>query len=270
MNTASAFWTRVQALEERLDHLDHTALSTMSDADKVTAMTRMRRLADRMGAGAAVITNAADRAKATEHTTGTPLPDFLAMKEGRTSSQGIGVVKRASKLAHHPGVRDVALAGDVSPDHATAIGEQLEKLSRDLMRGDQVDRAASLFLDRAPTTPPGQLRRATPQILEEVAPEAVPSPHDEAARLAAQRSRAVKDRRLMWGSDGDGSTWFSGQIAAGGNTTIPTHGEDSARAGNPTHGKSSARTADLDAEKGRAQTADPNLGEDSTKAALVA
>jgi hypothetical protein len=40
MDTASAFWMRVQALEEHLDRLDYTALSAMSDADKVTAMTR--------------------------------------------------------------------------------------------------------------------------------------------------------------------------------------------------------------------------------------
>jgi hypothetical protein len=45
-----------------------------------------------------------------------------------------------------------------------------------------------------------------------VAPEAVPSPDDEAARIAAQRRRAIKNRRLAWGSDGDGSTWFSGQL----------------------------------------------------------
>ncbi|MCI1749713.1 MAG: HNH endonuclease, partial [Acidipropionibacterium sp.] len=56
------------------------------------------------------------------------------------------------------------------------------------------------------------LKRATQKILEEVAPEAAPSPGDEAARIAAQRSRAVKDRRLVWGSDGEGSTWFSGQL----------------------------------------------------------
>ncbi|MCI1749393.1 MAG: HNH endonuclease [Acidipropionibacterium sp.] len=212
MDTESAFWTRVQALEEHLDRLDYTALSTMSDADKVTAMTRIRRLADRMTAGAAVVTDAADKANATDHTTGTPLPDFLAKTEGRTPSQGIGVVKRASKLAHHPGVRDAALAGDVPPDHATAIGEELGKLPQDQLSPEQVDRAAGLFLDRAATTPPGQLRKATKKILEEVAPEAAPSPGDEAARLAAQRNRAVKDRRLVWGSDGEGSTWFSGQL----------------------------------------------------------
>lgn len=80
------------------------------------------------------------------------------------------------------------------------------------MSGDQVDRAAGLFLDRATTTPPGQLKRATQTILQEVAPEAAPSPGDEAARIAAQRSRAVKDRLLIWGSDGDGSTWFRGQL----------------------------------------------------------
>ncbi|MCI1749157.1 MAG: 13E12 repeat family protein [Acidipropionibacterium sp.] len=212
MDATSAFWTRVQALEEHLDSLDYSALSTMSDADKVTAMTRLRKLADRISAGAAVVTDAAYRANATEHTTGTPLPDFLATKEGRTSGQGIGVVKRASKLAHHPGVRDAALAGDVSPDHATAIGEELGKLPQDQLSPEQVDQAAGLFLDRATTTPPGQLKRATKKILEEVAPEAAPSPDDEAARIAAQRSRAVKDRRLVWGSDGEGSTWFSGQL----------------------------------------------------------
>ncbi|MCI1747486.1 MAG: HNH endonuclease [Acidipropionibacterium sp.] len=212
MDTASAFWTRVQALEEHLDSLDYTVLSTMSDADKITAMTRMRRLADRMSAGAAVITDAVDKANATDHTTGTPLSDFLAKTEGRTSSRGLGEVKRASKIAHHPGVRDAALAGDVSPDHAAVIGEELRKFPRGQMSSEQVDRAAGLFLDRAATTPPERLRKATAQILEEVAPETAPSPGDEAARIAAQRRRAIKNRRLAWGSDGEGSTWFSGQL----------------------------------------------------------
>jgi hypothetical protein len=212
MDAVSGFRTRLQAIREQLDGLDYMVLPRMSDAEMVAAMAEMRRLADRMSAGAAVVTDAVDKANATDHTTGTPLPDFLAMKEGRTPSQGIGVVKRASKLAHHPGVRDAALAGDVSPDHATAIGEELGKLPQDQMSPEQVDRAAGLFLDRAATTPPGQLRKATQKILEEVAPEAVPSPGDEAARIAAQRSRAVKDRRLVWGSDGEGSTWFSGQL----------------------------------------------------------
>jgi hypothetical protein len=170
MDTASAFWTRVQALEEHLDSLDYSVLSTMSDADKVTAMTRIRRLANRMSAGAAVITDAVDKANATDHTTGTPLSDFLAMKEGRTSSRGLGEVKKASKIAHHPGVRDAALAGDVSPDHAAVIGEEIRTLPRGQMSGEQVDRAAGLFLDRAATTPPERLCKATAQILETVAP----------------------------------------------------------------------------------------------------
>ncbi|MCI1747943.1 MAG: HNH endonuclease [Acidipropionibacterium sp.] len=212
MDAVSGFRTRLQAIREQLDGLDYTVLSAMSDVDIVDTMTEMRAISDRMIAGAAVVTDAAFRANATEHTTGTPLGDFLAAAEGRTPSQGIGVVKRASKLAHHPDVRDAALAGDVSPDHATAIGEELGKLPQGQLSGEQVDRAAGLFLDRAANTPPGQLRKAAQQILQEVAPEAAPSPGDEAARLAAQRSRAVKGRRLVWGSDGEGSTWFSGQL----------------------------------------------------------
>lgn len=69
MELTSAFRTRIQALEENLDSLDHAVLSAMSDADKVTAMTRMRRLASRMVAGAAVVTNPADAAKTTDHAT---------------------------------------------------------------------------------------------------------------------------------------------------------------------------------------------------------
>ncbi|MCI1747472.1 MAG: HNH endonuclease [Acidipropionibacterium sp.] len=212
MDAVSGFRTRLQAIREHLDGLDYTVLPRMSDAEIVAMMTEMRSLADRMVTGAAVVTDAAYRANATDHTAGTPLGDFLAAAEGRTPSQGIGVVKRASKLAQNPKVKDAALSGDVSPDHATAIGEELGKLPHGQLSDEQVDQAAGLFLDRAATTPPGQLKRATKKILEEVAPEAAPSPGDEAARIAAQRSRAVKDRRLVWGSDGEGSTWFSGQL----------------------------------------------------------
>ncbi|MCI1749079.1 MAG: DUF222 domain-containing protein [Acidipropionibacterium sp.] len=212
MDDVSGFRTRLQAIREQLDGLDYTVLPRMSDAEMVATMTEMRAISDRMVAGAAVVTDAVDKANATDHTTGTPLSDFLAMKEGRTSSRGLGEVKRASKIAHHRVCATPPWPVTCRPDHAAVIGEEIRKLPRDRMSGEQVDRAAGLFLERAATTPPERLRKATAQILEEVAPQAVPSSHDEAARIAAQRSRAIKNRRLTWGSDGDGSTWFSGQL----------------------------------------------------------
>lgn len=131
MGTSSDFETRIQVIEDTFESLDYTDVSRMPDEKIVDMVTRVRNLADRVAALAAIVITTADTAKATDHTTGTPLGDFLAAAEGRTPSQGIGVVKRASKLAHHPDVRDAALAGIVSPDHATAIGEELGKLPQD-------------------------------------------------------------------------------------------------------------------------------------------
>ncbi|QCV87486.1 DUF222 domain-containing protein [Acidipropionibacterium jensenii] len=212
MDDTSEFWRGIAVIEDALTALDLTGIAAMTDAQKVTAMTRIRTLEGRVSAAAAVATDAVARSCATERTTGTPLADFLATTEGRTPSQGLGQVFRASRITADPRIRDAALSGRVGPDHAAAIGDQLRTMPRDQMTPDQRDAAADRFLQIAGTTTPGRIGRATPKILEEVAPQAAPPPHDAAAQAAARRRRAVAARRLVWSRDGQGSVHLRGQL----------------------------------------------------------
>lgn len=135
MDDTSEFWRGIAVIEDALTALDLTGIAAMTDAQKVTAMTRIRTLEGRVSAAAAVATDAVARSCATERTTGTPLADFLATTEGRTPSQGLGQVFRASRITADPRIRDTALSGRVGPDHAAAIGDQLRTMPRDQMTG---------------------------------------------------------------------------------------------------------------------------------------
>ncbi len=212
MEPVSDFWAATRVISQALDGLDHTALSTMPDTEKVQAMTCLRTLARRLDTSARVVTDAVAKSCATERATGLALSDFLAKEEGRSSSQGIGEVHRASAITANGTVRDAALAGTITPDHAVAIGQQLRQLPLDEMSADEKDAAAGKFIDAARTTAPGQLSRRTASVLEAAAPRLAPSAADRAARAAALRRQAEAERKFCWGSDDHGSIWFSGKV----------------------------------------------------------
>lgn len=205
------FWDMTRVIGEALDSFDPAQTARLPDDQKVAAMTRIRGLAGRLDAAAAVVTDQVARASAAEHVTGTPLPDFLATREGRTASDGLGQVFQAARIAGHDAVRDAALAGRVSPRHAETIGDQLRHMPEALDAG-QVDAAAQAFLDQAPTTTPGRLGRRADKILETVAPDLAPSPGGRAAAAERRRRRAVAGRRLSWWNDGEGSIRLAGRL----------------------------------------------------------
>lgn len=206
------FWEITRVIGEALDAFEPAQVACMLDDQKIQAMTRIRGLAGRLDAAAAVVTDAVARANASEHATGTPLSDFLATSEGRTPREGLGETYRASRIAGNPAVRDAALSGQVSPRHAQAIGDQLAHMPTDRMDAAQADAAAQAFLGQAPATTPGRLRRHADSILEQVAPDLAPAPDDTAARAALRRRRAVANRRFAWWNDTEGSIHFSGQV----------------------------------------------------------
>jgi len=212
MEPVSDFWAATRVISQALDGLDHAALSAMPDTEKVQAMTCLRTLARRLDTSARVVTDAVAKSCATERATGLALSDFLAKEEGRSSSQGIGEVHRASAITANGSVRDAALAGTITPDHAVAIGQQLRQLPLDEMSADEKNAAAGKFIDAARTTAPGQLSRRTASVLEAAAPRLAPSAADRAARAAALRRQAEAERKLCWGSDDHGSIWFSGKV----------------------------------------------------------
>lgn len=210
---ARDFWELTRVVEEALDAFDHSDDSRMPEAQKVAAMTRARALADRMVALATVYTDLAARSRATEKTTGTPLPDYLATTEGRTPSEANGLVHQASRMSADPRVRDAALAGDVSPGKAAAIAGVLGDLPRHDMTPWQRKAAAERLLEQAAggaTT--RQIAGSADRVLEQVAPDLAPSATQKAAELERRRRRAVKDRGFHFAETGQGSIRFWGQL----------------------------------------------------------
>lgn len=212
MEQVSDFWAATRVISEALDGLDHAAVSHMSDTEKVRAMTCLRTLSRRLDVSARVVTDVVSKACAVDRATGLMLSDFLAREEGRSASEGLGEVHRAAAITANSQVRDAALAGTITPEHAVAIGQQMRTLPVGEMTRDEEDAAAGQFIDAARSTAPGQLSRKTASILETAAPRLAPSPRDRAGRTAARRKHAVAERRFCWGEDGNGSIWFSGKL----------------------------------------------------------
>lgn len=199
-----------EVIGNTLDRLDHASAASMSDTQLLDAMTRMRHLAARMEAEAAVWTSAA--ALATQRATGTPLCDYLATTEARTSKEAQGVVHQAHRITADPQVARAALAGQVPPAKAAAIGRVLGELPADRMTGDQRRAAAAELINQAASSTTRQITGSGERILERVAPDLAPSPADRAALLERQRRRALNDRHLAFGAEQDGAVRFWGQL----------------------------------------------------------
>ncbi|AXE38748.1 HNH endonuclease signature motif containing protein [Acidipropionibacterium virtanenii] len=207
------FWELSGVIEQALDAIDHTGDSRMPDTQKVAAMRRARALADQMVALAAVYTDLVARSSATERTTGTPLSDYLAVTEGRSSSEANGLVHQAGRITADPRVRDAALAGTVSPGKAAAAGAVLRDLPRHDMSEAQRRAAAETLIDQAAggvTT--GQIARSADRVLEQVAPDLAPTPDGRAAEAERRRRRAVRERHLTFADTGRGSARIFGQL----------------------------------------------------------
>ncbi|ALN14714.1 hypothetical protein ASQ49_04830 [Acidipropionibacterium acidipropionici] len=203
----------IRDAEGLLNSLDHTGDARMSDTQKVTAMNRVRGLADRMAALAAVYTDLVARSGATEKTAGTPLSDYLALTEGRSSSEANGLVHQASRIGADPQVRDAALAGTVSPSKAAAAGAVLRELPRHDMSEAQRRAAAGVLIDQAAAgATTRQISRSGDKVLEQVAPKLAPTAEGRAAETERRRRQAIRERHLTLTDTGKGSVRILGQV----------------------------------------------------------
>ncbi|ALN15213.1 hypothetical protein ASQ49_07935 [Acidipropionibacterium acidipropionici] len=206
-------WQTVKVIEEALDLLDHSCAATMNPTQTLAAMRAVRRLSDRMTAEAAVWTDRAAKTCAAEKTTGTGLSDYLAVTEGRSSSEANGLVHQAGRITADPRVRDAALAGTVSPGKAAAAGAVLRELPRHDMTESQREAAAGALLEQAiggATT--RQIARSADRVLEQVAPELAPTAAGRAAEAERRRQRALRERELNFAEDGRGSVRLWGRL----------------------------------------------------------
>ena len=114
-------------------------------------------------------------------------------------------------LAAHGQVAEAALGGGIGVGQARAIHKVLTELPAALTE-EQRQRAEGFLVEKAATTPAGELGRLTRAVLEQVTPEHVPSAEQEQRRLDEQARRALSRRSLTFRSDDDGSVLIRGSL----------------------------------------------------------
>ncbi|WP_370585938.1 DUF222 domain-containing protein [Tessaracoccus sp. MC1756] len=98
----------------------------------------------------------------------------------------------------------------MSAQQAAAISKGIAALPD--LPAEVVTRVAETFVARAAGVPARKLARLAPDVLATVAPQHALRDEDSLQRVERQRATAAKNRRFMWGNDGEGSIWFTGQL----------------------------------------------------------
>lgn len=199
------------ALESTLSQVDHAQRNSLDAGARLALMQRARRLSERLQSLAMVLTDEVNQAQASMKATGTPLTSLISVTEQRDSRQAAAEVFQARDVAAHQQIRDAALAGEVSPEHAVAITKGMAQLPAELS-AEQQRAAQAMFLDRAAGNTPRELTKLAPLVLAQVAPELVPGPEQRVLDAEARQRRARAKRSFSYGDDGDGSIWFRGSL----------------------------------------------------------
>lgn len=208
---ARAWRDEFGAVREVLERFRRADRSVASDDERLAWLDDVRDLGRRLAALSAVLISEADQAGSAMRARGTRLEDWLARNGQETPREVSGAVWAARALEQRPAVRDAAAAGRISLRQAAAIGEALNGLPTGLTAETRRD-AEDVLLAEAAHTPAGRLRTMSEQVLQRVAPEAVPGPEEQEAALVARDQRAQARRRLWFSCESDGSLEFAGSL----------------------------------------------------------
>lgn len=198
---------RVRALLASVDHDGRSRL----DADaRLALVTDAVAVARQMEALRAVLVAEADQARASEAVRGASLRSVLATSAQVTAGEASGWVYAGKELIGRRGVRDAALAGEVSVAQARAIDKVMGDLPATLTQAQRT-RAEDIMLAKARRLDAKGLAGQGSTVLAEVAPE-VDAVECELSRLEAQRRQAWAARAFTLVPDGRGSMLIRGQL----------------------------------------------------------
>ncbi|MGC3995647.1 MAG: DUF222 domain-containing protein [Propionicimonas sp.] len=195
---------QITALLDRID----TARAGVDAATRLRWVRSARVAHQRLGALASVLTGEADRAKASERTSGTPLSSWLGTGEVLSRREAAGAVKAGRELVEHPDLAEAATGGHVNGAQTRSIGRVLGALAPQLDPSQQV-RAEQVLVGLAATMDADQLRNAAGRVLEEVAP--VEANALAETLLQREHEAAVRGRFFRHHFDG-GSMLFEGSV----------------------------------------------------------
>ncbi len=203
--------TALAVIEHALGAIDHAGRRGLTPAHRLALAACSRGLADRLESLAGVLLAEADRADAAMTVRGTPTTSWLALEGTRTRGEATRLVLTAAEIGSHPGVRDAAIDGRLTPQQASRLGHALSGLPDDLT--DQQRAAAEeLLIERGLTTPAAKIPRLVPDVLAAVLAPAPTADEAEHQRLAARRHYAIRRRSLTFTPDGIGSVYIRGSL----------------------------------------------------------
>jgi hypothetical protein len=156
-------------IERLLDRVD-SRRSGLDAQVRLGWVRAARRVANRIQALAAVLVGEADRARAAERTSGTPLASWLGMGETLSRREAAGAVAQAQTLSAHPEVGHAAIAGRVGVGQVRAITRVLDGLASQLSNTQQ-QAAEQVMVRLAGCLDAEQLAKSAGTVLAEVAPE---------------------------------------------------------------------------------------------------
>ncbi|MEZ5086153.1 MAG: DUF222 domain-containing protein [Tessaracoccus sp.] len=191
--------------------IDPVEWESLPEPELLELMWQARKTADHLTGITAMLTATVERRNAAILVAGTPLNTLIAHTEHRDGKDANRVVLQGRDLTRNPVVSNAVLHGTISTDHARGVVDAMRELPAGITRG-QADQISSILVDEAQHSTPSELPTKAKAALKQVAPELVPSPDDEDRLLAEQRRIALRRRSFTFGDDGEGSTWFTGQL----------------------------------------------------------
>ncbi len=196
------------AITQWLDRVDPDR-SALAPADRLAWAKVARVVADRASALAQVLVGEAERAQASERTSGTPMSSWLSVAGGLSKRESAGLLHRARALTDNPQVAEAAAAGRIGAGQAKAITDVLGSLAPQLDER-QRERAQGVMVGLASQLDADHLAKAAGRVLAAVAPQNAEDLLEE--RLQREAEAAQRRRSLVFFNEGSGSVGFKGSL----------------------------------------------------------
>lgn len=201
----------LEAMSCALASIEHAERRRLDHATRLALVERARTVVGRAEALLTLLVAEADKACSAAIVKGTSTASWLQSSGTVSKGEAAGLVFSGRDLLERPGVRDAALAGEVSVKQARSIAHVMGALAVGLT-AEERGRAETLLLAEASSTDAPGLARLGGKVLAAVAPDAVEGPEGEQRRLEAQQRRARAARTFSMVDDGDGSYVVSGSL----------------------------------------------------------
>lgn len=183
----------------------------LPEPELLDVMRQARRVSDRVTGLAGMITATTERGNAAMLVARTPLSTLIAQEEHRDGKDATRSILQARTINRNPDVANAVLIGAITTEHARGVVKAMGELPVGVTRS-QATQISSILIDEARRLAPSELPTKAKRALQHVAPDLVPGPNDEDRILAEQRRIALRRRSFQFGDDGEGSTWFHGQL----------------------------------------------------------